>query len=154
MRRGRRHPHVRVRGIAHAGAHGDALQRAGEYVEHGLTRDECGRAERYGELVVRAVVVAADLLRASRHTHRVQRRHLRREEVVQCRVDVPAVEARGAALLILKRDDGLVKRAVGGVLERGGLEALMVVHGTVADQLYLRYSRDRLEVRVQDRLFR
>ena len=152
VRRGRRHPHIWVRGIAHAGANGDTLQCVGEYVEHGPARNECGRAERDGELVVRAVVVTADLLRAPRHAHRIQRRHLRREEVVQCRVDVPAVEARRAALLILGRDDSLVEGAVRWVLERGGVEALVVVHGAVTDQLHLRYAGDRLEV-MQDGRF-
>ena len=152
VHRGRRHPHIWVRGIAHAGANGNALQRTGEYIEHGPARHECGRAERDGEFVARTVVVTADLLRALRHTHRVQRRHLRREKVVQRRIDVPAVEARRTALLILGWDRGLVGGEVGGVLERDGLEALVVVHGAVTDQLHLRYAGDRLEV-TQDRLF-
>ena len=153
MRGGGGHPHVRVRGIAHAGAHGDALQLAGQYVEHGLARDERGRAERDGELVAGAVVVAADLLRALRHGHRVQRRHFRRGELVQRGVDVPAVEAGRAAGLIFGRNVGLVEGMVRGMLERSGVEALVVVHGAVPDQLHLGYSGDRLEVWMQNRLF-
>ena len=38
--------------------------------------------------------------------------------------------------------------AVGGVLERCGLEALVAVHSAVTDQLYLRYPGNGLEVRM------
>ena len=133
MRSGGRHPHVRVRGMAHAGAgtHDDALQLAGQYVEHGLARDEHGRAEWDGELVAAAVLVAADLLGALQHGHGVQHRHLRQGELVQRRIDVPAVEARHAAGLIFGYNTGLMEGMMGEVLERGDLEALVVVHGEV-----------------------
>ena len=138
--------------IAHAGAHGDALQLAREDVEHGLARDERGRAERDGERVARAVVVAARLRRALRHAARVEGRHAGRGEVVERGVDVPAVEARDAGCVLCGRDGRLVEGGVGGVFERGGREALVVVDGAVADELDLRDARDRLEVWVEDGL--
>jgi hypothetical protein len=45
-----------------------------------------------------------------------------------------------------------VEGGVGGVFERGGLEALVVVEGAVADELDLGNARDRLEVWMQDGL--
>jgi hypothetical protein len=49
----------RVRRVAHPSEDCNALERAGQIVEHGLARDERGCAERDGQLVARAVVVAA-----------------------------------------------------------------------------------------------
>ena len=152
MRRGGRHPHVRVGRIAHAGAHGDALQLAREDVEHGLARDKRGRAERDGQRVARAVVVAARLRRALGHAARVEGRHAGRGEVVERGVDVPAVEAGDAGCVVRGRDGGLVEGGVGGVFERGGREALVVVDGAVADELDLGDARDGLEVWVEDGL--
>jgi hypothetical protein len=138
--------------IAHSRAHGDALQFAGQDIEHRLSRDERGRAERYWQLVARAVVVAARLSRALWHTHRVEGRHPGRGEVVEGGVDVPAVEVGGAGCLVRGGDGRLVEGGVGGVLERGGGEALVVVDDAVADELYLWDARDRLEVWVEDGL--
>ena len=138
--------------VAHSCAHRDALQLAREYIEHRLARDERGRAERDRQLVSRAVVIAARLLRALRHTHGVQGRHPRWGEVVQRGVDVPAVEACDAGSLVRGRHGRLVEGGVGGVLERGGGEALVVVDGAVADELDLWDARDRLEVGVEDGL--
>ena len=139
--------------IAHSRAHGDALQVAREDVEHRLARDERGRAERDGQLVACAVVVAARLLRALWHNHRVEGRHAGRGKVVERGVDVPAVEARDAGCLVRGGDGRLVEGGVGGVFERGGGEALVVVDGAVADELDLWDARDRLEVWVEDGLF-
>jgi hypothetical protein len=65
---------------------------------------------------------------------------------------VPAVEARDAGCVVCGRDGGLVEGGVGGVFERGGREALVVVDGAVADELDLRDARDGLEVWVEDGL--
>ena len=154
VRRGGGHPHVRVGRVADPSADREALQLAGEQVEHGLARDERGRAERDGQLVARAVVVAAGLPRALGHADSVERRHLGWGELIQRGVDVPAVEARHASCLVLRRDDRLVEGRMRGVLKRGGLEALVIVYDAVADELHLRYAGDRLEVRMQDGFFR
>jgi hypothetical protein len=45
-----------------------------------------------------------------------------------------------------------VEGFVAGVFEDGLGEAFVVVDRAVADELYLRYTRDGLEVRVKDRL--
>ena len=132
MRSGGRHPHVRVRGMAYAGAgtHGDALQLAGLYVEHGLAR-ETNTVVLSGMGSSSPLLVAADLLGALQHGHGVQHRHLRQGELVQRRIDVPAVEARHTAGLVFGYNTGLVEGMMGEVLERGDLEALVVVHGEV-----------------------
>ena len=139
--------------IAHPRAHRDALQFPREDVEHRLARDERGRAERDGQRVARPVVVPARLPRALRDADAVQRRHPGRGELVERGVDVPAVEARDAERGVFGGDGRLVERGVGGVLERRGLEALVVVHGAVADELHLGHARDRLEVWMEDGLF-
>ena len=139
--------------IAHSRAHRGALQLPREDIEHRLPRDERRRAERDGQRVARPVVVPTRLRRALRHLDPVQRRHPGRGEIVEGRVDVPAVEARDAVGLVLGRDRGLVEGGVGGMLERCAREALVVVHCAVADELHLGHARDRLEVWMQDRLF-
>ena len=153
MRGGRGHPFVWVGGIAHPRAYGDALQVTREDIEHRLSRDERRSAERDGQHVTRSVIVATCLFRALRHLDPVQGRHFGRGEIVERRVDVPAVEARNAVCLIFGRDGGLVECGVGRVFERCALEALVVVHRSVADELYLRHARDRLEVWMEDGLF-
>ena len=55
------HPNVRVRRITHSRANCDALELTWQDVEHDLSRDERGRAERDGQHVARAIVVAASL---------------------------------------------------------------------------------------------
>jgi hypothetical protein len=70
------HPRVRVRRVAHPTADCDVLEFAGQNVQHGLARDGRGRAERDGQLVGRAIIVAARLLGALRDEYRVERRHL------------------------------------------------------------------------------
>ena len=139
--------------IAHSSAHGDALQLAREYIEHRLSRDERGRAERDGQRIARPVIVATRLPCALRHGDRVQGGHPGRGEVVERGVNVPAIEARDARCLIGGRDWSLVEGRVGRVLERRCLEALVIVDGAVANQLHLRHARDRLEVWMEDGLF-
>jgi hypothetical protein len=153
VRSGRRHPLVRMGRIAHSRACRDALQLPREDIEHRLARDERRRAERDGQRVARAVVVTTCLRRALRYLDPVQRRHSGRREIVERRVDVPAVEARDAFRLVLGRDRCLVERGVGRMFERRAREALVVVHRAVADELHLRHARDRLEVWMQDGLF-
>ena len=84
-----------------------------------LARDERSRAERDRQLVPRVLVVAACLLRALRHAHRVQGHHPGRGEVVERGVDVPAVEARGAGCLIRGRHGRLVDGGVGAWRSEG-----------------------------------
>jgi len=81
---------------------------------------------------------------------RIQRRHLRWGELVERGVDVPAVEAGDAGCRVGGGDDRLVEGGVGGMLERGALEALVIVDGAVADELHLRHARDGFEVRMED----
>ena len=139
--------------IAHPSAHSDALQLTREDIKHRLPRDERGRAERDGQRIARSVVVATCLPWALRHSDRVQGGHPGRGEVVERGVNVPAVEARDARCLVGRRDGGLVEGRVGRVLERRGLEALVIVDGAVANQLHLRNARNRLEVWMEDGLF-
>jgi hypothetical protein len=81
---------------------------------------------------------------------RIQRRDFRRGELVQHCVNVPTIESRDTSRLVLRRDGGLVKGRVGGMLKRGDLEALVIVYSAVADELDLRYAQNRLEVWMQD----
>lgn len=151
VRTGRPHPLERMRRIAHSGAHRDAPQFAArEDLERRPARDERGRGERDGQRVARPVVVVvpARLLRALRHADRVERRRFGRGERVERGVHVPAVEARRACCLVGGGEGRLVEGGVGGVLEHCGLEALVVVHGAVADELHLGHARDGLDVRV------
>ena len=98
----------RVRRVAHPSADCDALELAGQNVEHGPARDERGRAERDGQLVARAIIVAARLLGALRDEYHVERRHLRRVELIERCVDMPAIKARDAGRLVGRRDGRLV----------------------------------------------
>ena len=150
MRGSRRHPFVRMGRIAHPRANRDALQFPREDIEHRLARDERRRAERNGKRVARPVIVPACLSRALRYLYPVQGRHSRRGEIVECRVDVPAIEARYSCCFVGGRDGRLVECGVGRMFERGALEALVVVHRAVADELYLRHARDGLEVWMED----
>jgi hypothetical protein len=63
---------------------------------------------------------------------------------------MPAVEPCDAVCLVLGRDGGLVECGVGRMFERCALEALVIVYRAVADELYLRHARDRLEVWMED----
>ena len=63
---------------------------------------------------------------------------------------MPAVEAGDAGCLVGGGDDRLVEGGVGGMPERGALEALVVVDSAVADELHLRDARNGLEVRMED----
>ena len=65
---------------------------------------------------------------------------------------MPAIEARDAGRLVGGRDGRPVEGGVGGVLERGTVEALVVVDGAVADELHLGHAGDRLEVWMEDGL--
>ena len=139
-----------MRRVTHPSSDRDALQLARQDIEHRPARDERGRAERDGQHVTRPVVVAARLPCALRHVDRIERRHFGRREVVQRGIDVPAVEARDAGVLVGGRDGRLVEGSMVGVLERRGLEALVIVDGAVADELHLRHARDRFEIWMQD----
>ena len=138
-----RHPDVWVRRVAHLSADGNALQLAWKDVERRLSGDKRGRAERDGQRVARAVIVAAGLVRALRDVDRVQSRYFRWGELIERGVHVPAVEASDAGCLIGRRDGRLVEGGVGGMLECGALDALVIVHCAIADELHLRYARDR-----------
>ena len=153
VRSGRGHPFVWVGGIAHPRAYGDALQVTREDIGHRLSRDERRSAERDEQYVTRSVIVATCLLRALRHLDIVQGSHFGRGDLVERRVDVPAVEARDAVCLIFGRDGDLVECGVRRVFERCTLKALVIVHRSVADELYLRHAQDRLEVWMEDGLF-
>ena len=66
---------------------------------------------------------------------------------------MPAVEPCDALCLVLGRDGCLVERSVGRMFEGCALEALVIMHRAVADELHLRHARDRLEVWMEDGLF-
>jgi hypothetical protein len=153
VRSGRRHPFVRMGRIAHPRAYRDALQFPREDIEHRLSRDERRRAERNEQRIARPVIIPTYLPRALRYLDPVQRRHSRRREIIERGVDVPAVEPRDAVRLVFGRDGCLVECSVGRMFERCALEALVIVHCAVADELYLRHARDRLEVWMEDGLF-
>ena len=65
---------------------------------------------------------------------------------------MPSVEAGVTFGRVLRGDLGLVETRVLGVLQLGFCKTLVVVDGTVSDELNLRNSRNCLEVRVEDRL--
>ena len=79
----------------------------------------------------------------------IERRHPGRREVVQRGIHVPAVEARDTSVLVGGRDGRLVEGSMVGVLERRGLEALVIVDGAVANELHLRHAWDCSENRMQ-----
>ena len=95
-----RHPDVWVRRVAYPSADGNALQLARQDVERRLSGNERGRAERDGQRVARAIVVAADLVRALRDVNRVQTRYFGWRELIERGVHVPAVKASDAGRLI------------------------------------------------------
>ena len=137
--------------IAHSCAYCDALQLPREDIEHRLPRDERRRAERNGQRIARSVIVTTYLLLALGYLDPVQRRHFRRREIIERRVDMPAVEPCDAVCLFLGRDGCLVECGVGRMFERCALEALVIVHRAIADdELYLRHARDGLEVWMED----
>ena len=59
---------------------------------------------------------------------------------------MPAIEARHACCFIGRRYGALVEGGMGRVFEHCGIDALVIVDGAVADELYLRNARDGLEV--------
>jgi len=63
---------------------------------------------------------------------------------------MPSVKACDAFCLISGSDGRLVECGVGRVFERRALQTLVIVDGSVADELYLRYARDGLEVWMED----
>ena len=64
---------------------------------------------------------------------------------------MPSVEAGITFRRVLRGDLGLVETRMLGVLQLGFGETLVIINGTVSDKLNLWNSRDRLEVRVEDR---
>ena len=64
---------------------------------------------------------------------------------------MPSVEASVTFGCVFRGDLGLVETRMLRVLQLGFSEALVVVNSTVSDELDLRNSWDRLEVRVKDR---
>jgi hypothetical protein len=92
VRSGRRHPFIRMGRIAHSSACGDALQLPQEDIKHRLPRDERRRAERNGQHIACSVIITTCLFRALGYLDPVQRRHSGRREIVEHRVDMPAVE--------------------------------------------------------------
>ena len=140
------HPNVRVRRITHSRANCDTLELMWQDVEHDLARDERGRAERDGQHVARAVVVAASLWRSLWDMDRIQRRHPRRVELVERSVHVPAVKARNAGSLVGRRDDCLVEGCMGSGPQCDALDAIVVIDGAIADELHLRHARDSYQV--------
>src|SRR5229473_5825587 len=75
-----------------------------------------------------------------------------RGEIVERCVHVPATEARDACCFVSRRDGGLVEGGVGRMFERYDFKALVIEYCAVADELYLRNTRDCLEVWMQDGL--
>jgi hypothetical protein len=146
---GAAHPDVRMRRIFDLRRARKLLLLLRKDVVHGVAGDESRRAERNVEFVARAVIVAADLAAAGGDLDCEEGGDDRWVEAVQRCVDVPSIEA-GEVQIILLGDDALVEGLVVRVLELDVLEALILGHETVADDLYLRLVRDGLQVRVQD----
>lgn len=65
---------------------------------------------------------------------------------------MPAVEARHAFRLVLLCKMALMEGPMRGMFELRFRNALMIVDGSVADELYLGDPRDSLEVWMKDRL--
>lgn len=149
----RSHPDVRVRRVADTRADRNALQLSRQEIEHGLSVHKRRRPKRYGELIARTVIITTHLRLALRDLNTIQCRNLGRREVIQCSIDVPAIEARVSSLLIFGRYARLVEGRVRRVLEHRLGETLVVVDRAVADKLDLRHTGDGLEVWVEDRLF-
>ena len=149
---GAAHPDVGVRGVLDAAGSDEFLVRGGEQVVHFVSAHEGRGAQRDVQLVARPVVVTQCLPSAFGHRHRQQRCHLGRVEVVERRVDVPAVEVR-VREVVLVGDGVLVELLVVGVDELDVGEAFVLGHEAVADDLHFGLVRDGLEIRVQDAAF-
>ena len=121
-------------------------------MKHGLSRDEGGGAEGDGELVAGAVVVAGGLAGSVWHDDGVEGGDARGVVLVEGSIDVPSVEAGVALGFVFLGDAGFVERGVRGVFEGGDVEAFVVGHCAVADELNLAHARDGLEVWVEYRL--
>ena len=63
---------------------------------------------------------------------------------------MPTIETSVALLLVLGGDTCFVEGGVGGVFQLHLVEALVIIHDAVTDELDLRYARNGLEVRVED----
>ena len=59
---------------------------------------------------------------------------------------MPSVETCDALFFVFGRDGRLVESSVGRMFERCALQALVIMHRAIPDELYLRYARDGLEV--------
>ena len=129
-----------------------ALQLWRQYLEHSNTGDERGGAQGNLEFIRGAIIVSDGLALTTWHLHRIQSGDLGRREIVQGGVDVPAVEASVAFRSVLGGYFGLMEPRVLRVLQLCFGETFVVVYSAVSDQLDLGNSRDRLQVRVKDRL--
>ena len=65
---------------------------------------------------------------------------------------MPTIEASVALVCVFWRNLGLVETRVLRVLQLGFSETLVIVYGAISDQLDLGNSRNRLQVRMKDRL--
>ena len=127
-----------------------ALQLRRQDLEHGNTGDERSGAQGNLKFIRGAVVISDDLVFPLRHFHCIKGGDLRRREVVQGSVDVPAVKAGVTFSSVFWGDLSLVEVRVLRVLQLGLSQTFVVVYSAVSDELNLGDSRDRLEVTVKD----
>lgn len=138
-----------MRGIFDSrGAH-ELLVFGRKLVVHGVARHKGCCAKRHRHLFIRAVVVDECLFATPWNTNGEKRRDDGRSQPIQSGVDVPSVEPSEIQVL-LGRDGGSVERSVMRMSQLEILQALVLIHEAIADDLDLRLVRNSLEIRMQD----
>ena len=140
-----------MRGVFDFGRQGKFLLSRRQKVEHLVTRDEGGCAQRNLQGLRGVVIVTESLRAAAWDAHGKEGGHHGRIEVVKCGVDVPAVEA-GEIEVIFCWDGRPVEGLVVRMLECDVSETFILGHEAVADDLNLWLVRDSLEIGVEDGL--
>lgn len=104
----RRHPNVRVRSVADLCAHGNALQLRRQDVEHRPARYKHSCAEGNSQFIARSIVIHEFLLGTLGHLDAIERGDLWRRELVQGRVNMPAIETGSIGVRDVRLMEGLV----------------------------------------------
>lgn len=138
--------------ILHLGSHRQALKLGRQNVKHLLARDERCCPQWHRELISGLIIIPDGLAGAVGHLDSVKGGDAWRVVIVQRGIDVPTVEPGVPLCFVFLGDTGLVEGRVRGVFEGGGGESFVIGYSTIADELYLGYTRDCLEIWVKDGL--
>ena len=140
------HPDIGMRSIFNLRPHREALQFRREDIKHGLPRNKRSGTQWNLEFITTPIIVSANLFRSLRHGDCIQGGNFGRIEVVQGRIDMPAVESSDTFSFIFWRNPRFVEGSVARMLQTSFSQTLVIVHDTIADKLYLGYRRDRLKI--------